>query len=217
MLEKAPLFRTEMKGYSKIFFPKASCLEGGVTCYHKERYIIKMKEPIKITTPLTKKVIKKLCAGDEVLITGRIFTARDLAHQLLYEALKKKKKFQLDFKGELIYYTGPTGTPQGKVIGSCGPTTSSRMDKFTPSLLAVGLSATMGKGKRGEEMRCAIKKFKAVYFAAPAGCGAYLSQKVKKANVIMYKELGPEAVFSLEVENFPAVVAIDCRGKSVYK
>lgn len=176
-----------------------------------------MKKPVKITTPLTEKVIENLRAGDEVLITGMIFTARDLAHQLLYDALKKSKKMPFDFKGQIIYYTGPTGTPEGKVIGSCGPTTSSRMDKFTPALLEAGLSATMGKGKRTEEVRRAIKKFKAVYFAAPAGCGAYLSKKVKKANVIAYKELGPEAIFALEVENFPAVVAVDCGGKSVYK
>ena len=172
---------------------------------------------IEITAPLTKKVIRKLKAGDIVLITGRIFTARDLAHKILFSYLKKKKKLPFSLKGQVIYYTGPTATPKGKVIGSCGPTTSSRMDKFTPALLKAGLAAAIGKGQRGPEVVRSIKKFKAVYFVAPAGCGAYLSRKVRKASVFKYGELGPEAVFSLEVKNFPAVVAIDSRGKSIYK
>lgn len=172
---------------------------------------------IKIATPLTKKVIRKLKAGDVVLITGRLFTARDLAHKLLFSSLKKKKKLPVNLKGQIIYYTGPTTTPKGKTIGSCGPTTSSRMDKFTPALLKAGLAATIGKGQRGQEVVRAIKKFKALYLVAPAGCGAYLSKTVKKASVLKYKELGPEAVFSLEVKDFPAVVAIDSKGSCIYK
>ncbi len=174
-----------------------------------------MKE-IKITTPLTKEIIRQLKAGDVVLITGGLFTARDLAHKLLFSSLKKKKKLPFNLKGQIIYYTGPTNTPKGKIIGSCGPTTSSRMDKFTPALFKAGLAATIGKGGRGQEVASAIKRFKALYLVAPGGCGAYLSKRVKKANVIKYRELGPEAIFYLEVENFPAVVAIDSRGKSIY-
>ncbi|MFH1856131.1 MAG: FumA C-terminus/TtdB family hydratase beta subunit [Candidatus Omnitrophota bacterium] len=176
-----------------------------------------MKKPINITTPLTAEVVEKLKAWDIVYISGRIFTARDMAHKLLYDYLKKGKTLPFDLKGQLIYYTGPTAAPKGKVIGSCGPTTSSRMDKFSPALLKAGLAGMIGKGRRGEEVIEAIKKFKAVYFAAPSGCGAYLSKRVKKAEVFKFKELGPEAIFSLEVECFPCVVAVDSKGENIYK
>jgi len=131
--------------------------------------------------------------------------------------LKKRKKLPFDLKGQLIYYTGPTAAGKNRVIGSCGPTTSSRMDGFTVPLLKAGLAACMGKGQRGREIAQAMKKFKAVYLVTAAGCGAYLSKKVKKASVVAYKELGPEAVRCLEVEDFPAVVAVDCKGKSIYE
>lgn len=180
----------------------------------REKY--KVKKIIKITTPLIKESIKKLKAGDMVLITGRLITARDLAHKALYYEFKKKGKLPIDLNDQIIYYTGPTPAPKGKIIGSCGPTTSSRMDSFTEAMFEAGAAGVMGKGERGLEVMEAIKKYETVYFAAPAGCGAYLSKKVKKACVCLYKELGPEAVFSLEVADFPAVVAIDYKGNCVY-
>lgn len=175
-----------------------------------------MKKIIRITTPLIKESIRKLKAGDMVLITGRLITARDLAHKALCSELKEKGRLPLDLNGQIIYYTGPAPAAKGKAVGSCGPTTSSRMDSFTEALFKAGAAAVMGKGERGLEVIEAIKKYEAVYFAAPAGCGAYLSKRVKKACVCLYKELGPEAVFSLEAVDFPAVVAIDYKGNCVY-
>jgi fumarate hydratase subunit beta len=134
----------------------------------------------------------------------------------LVEAIKKGKRLPFDLKGEVIYYCGPTNTPKGRIIGSCGPTTSSRMDEFTPLLLKKGLKAMIGKGGRSKEVVKAAKRNGAVYFLAPAGCGALLAKKVKEAKIIAYKELGPEAIRKIKVENFPLIVGIDCRGRDIY-
>ena len=170
----------------------------------------------KIKTPLKKKQINRLKAGEEVLLTGVIYTARDQAHKKIIEAIKNKKKLPIDLKGQVIYYCGPTLTPEGKIIGSCGPTTSSRMDGFTPLLLKSGLSGMIGKGRRSAGVVNLIKKCKAVYFLTYAGCGALLSIYVKKKKMVAYSELGPEALCSLEVKDFPLIVGVDSHGKNIY-
>lgn len=171
----------------------------------------------RITTPLSKDKINRLKIGQKVLLSGIIYTARDQAHQRLVEAIKKAKSLPLSLKGTVIYYCGPTQTPKGKIIGSCGPTTSSRMDKFTPLLLKAGLLGMIGKGRRAYEVIKAIKKYKAIYFVTYAGCGALLSKYVKKKKCIAYSDLGPEAIFRLEVKDFPLFVAVNTQGKSIYK
>jgi len=171
---------------------------------------------IKIVTPLTGQVIRRLKVGDEVLLSGHIYTARDEAHKKIFLLIFNKKKLPFDLKNQVIYYCGPTGSPRGKIIGSCGPTTSSRMDYFTPALLEKGLRGMIGKGVRSEKVVKAIKRFQAVYFIAPSGCGAYLAQRIKKVDIIAFADLGPEAIRKLEVEDFPLIVAIDSRGRSLY-
>jgi fumarate hydratase subunit beta len=166
--------------------------------------------PIAINTPLSEEAVKKLKAGDRVLISGTLYTARDAAHA----KFGSKPPFAL--KGAIIYYASPTPTPPGKVIGSIGPTTSSRMDAFTPALLEQGLTAMIGKGRRNKEVVAAIKKHKAVYFVVPGGIAALLSKHVKKAAVLAYPELGAEAVHQLEVVDLPAIVAVDSRGKDLF-
>lgn len=166
-----------------------------------------------ISTPLNKEIILNLKVGEEVLLTGTIYTARDQAHKRLVKEIGKRKNF---IKNQIIYYCGPTQTPKGKVIGSAGPTTSSRMDEFTPKLLSAGLIAMIGKGARSEKVKQAIKKQKGVYFLAPAGCGALLAIKVLKAKLIAYKDLGPEAIYELKVKDFPLIVAVDSEGNSIY-
>lgn len=167
----------------------------------------------KIYIPLTKEQINRLKAGDEVLLTGTVYTARDQAHSRLTGA----KKYPFDISGQVIYYCGPTKTPAGKIIGSCGPTTSSRMDAFTPALLAKGLRGMIGKGRRSQKVVDAIKKHKAVYFIAYAGCGALIAKYVRSAKLIAYKDLGPEAILRLHVQELPLIVAIDSRGRSIFK
>jgi len=162
----------------------------------------------KIYTPLTKEVLKNLKAGKQVLLSGYIYTARDQAHKRIVELISKKKRLPLDLRNQIIYYCGPTKTPKGKVIGSCGPTTSSRMDKFTPMLLRAGLKGMIGKGNRSKEVTKVIKKHKAVYFLAPAGCGALLAKKVESVKVVAFSELGPEAIRKLKVIDFPLIVAV---------
>jgi fumarate hydratase subunit beta len=170
----------------------------------------------RIKIPLEKKAINNLKMGDAVLLSGVIYTARDQAHRRLVEAIRKKKRLQLDLRGQIIYYCGPTKTPRGKAIGACGPTTSSRMDEFTPLLLKAGLKGMIGKGRRSQEVVAAIKRHKAAYFLTYAGCGALLAKYVKKVTAVAYKDLGPEAILKLEVKDFPVIVGIDSRGRSIY-
>jgi fumarate hydratase subunit beta len=176
-----------------------------------------MTAPIKISPPLTDEVVTMLKAGDRVLITGVIYTGRDMAHKFLVEGHMKGEKPPFELKGQILYYTGPTPAPPGKPIGSAGPTTSCRMDKYTPYLLELGLKGMIGKGPRGQEVKDAIKKRKAVYFAAIGGAGALISKAIRKAEVIAYPELGTEAVMRLEVEDFPAIVVNDMQGNDLYQ
>lgn len=170
----------------------------------------------RIYSPLVKKSIKSLKVGDEVLLSGVIYTARDLAHQELSDAIRHNRELPICLRGQVIYYCGPTPRQKDRVIGSCGPTTSSRMDDFTLDLLKTGLKGMIGKGPRSPQVRAAIKKYKAVYFLAIGGCGALLSTKVKKARVVAYKKFGPEAIYRLEVEDFPLIVGIDSAGRDIY-
>jgi fumarate hydratase subunit beta len=172
---------------------------------------------MKIHTPLDEKTVKKLRPGMWVEITGEIFGARDCAHKRLVEMIKKGRKLPFDLKGAIIYYVGPTPASKGKIIGSCGPTTSNRMDVYTPALLENGLKGMIGKGLRSEEVRQAIEKHKAVYFITFGGCGAYLSKFIKKSEIIAFPELGPEALYRFEVSGFPAIVGIDSCGKDIYR
>ncbi len=162
----------------------------------------------KIFLPLTKDSIKTLKQGEMVLLSGSVLTARDAAHKRLRDALKAGKIIPVILRGETVYYVGPTPHRKGEVIGSCGPTTSSRMDPFTPLLLKHGLVGMIGKGERSKEVNLAIKKHKAVYFITIGGAGAYLSEKVKTAKVAAYKDLGPEAIYRLEIKDFPAIVSV---------
>ena len=172
--------------------------------------------PIKIKTPLTKEVIADLKTGDEVLLSGVIFTARDAAHKRMHDLIAKGKRVPLDLKDAVIYYAGPTPPRPNRIIGSCGPTTSSRMDAFTPELLELGLGGMIGKGDRSPEVKNAIKKYKRIYFLATGGIGALLSNKVKMAKPILFKDLGPEAIYKMEVVDFPLIVGIDSKGKGIY-
>jgi len=172
----------------------------------------------KIIFPLkNEEDIRKLKVGDEVLISGKILTARDHAHKKLVEIIKKEEKLPVDLKGALIYYTGPSPTPEGKIVGSIGPTTSKRMDRLTIPLLKFGLKATMGKGERSDEIVNLFKEYKVVYFITYGGCGAYLSQFVKEIKVLCFEELGPEAIYQLYIEDFPAIVGIDIYGNDFFK
>ena len=162
----------------------------------------------RIDLPLDKKIIKSLKIGEWVLLSGRLLTARDAAHKRLVDVLKNGKKLQVSIKGEAIYYTGPTPAKGKEVIGSCGPTTSARMDPFTPALLRRGLIAMIGKGERSKEVAASIKKYGAVYFVTIGGAGAYLSERVNSSAVVAYSDLGTEAIRELIVEDFPAIVAI---------
>ena len=171
----------------------------------------------KIFLPLTERTIRKLKVGDEIELWGTLYTARDRAHQRLTETLKKRKRPPIPLAGQVIYYTGPTAKRPGWAIGSCGPTTSSRMDAFSPLLLSKGVKAMIGKGERSPEVVEAIKRYGAVYLVTPGGIGALLSQKVHTAEIIAYKDLGPEAIYRLQVRAFPATVAIDWRGNSIFR
>jgi fumarate hydratase subunit beta len=170
----------------------------------------------KITTPLDAETIEDLTAGDEVLITGTIYTMRDAAHARIAEMAAKKEKLPVDFKNQIIYYCGPTPARGGNAIGSCGPTTSSRMDKFTPLLLGLGIKGMIGKGERATPVKDAIAKNKAVYFSALGGLGAEYARAVVKSEVVAFPELGPEAIYKLEVEDFYAVVIDDTKGNDLY-
>jgi fumarate hydratase subunit beta len=172
---------------------------------------------IEITSPISDKEIKELTAGDSVLISGTIYTTRDAAHQRIVQALENKEELPFDLKGQTIYYMGPSPAPPGKIIGAAGPTTSRRIDPYTPRLLAAGVKALIGKGGRSDEVRKALKKHKAVYLATTGGAGALLASAIKEAEVIAYDDLGPEAVMRLVVDNFPAVVANDIYGGDLFE
>jgi len=171
----------------------------------------------KINTPLTEEARRSLKAGDEVYLSGTVLTARDAAHKRLSDIMGKKGRLPISLKDAVIYYCGPTPASPRKAIGSCGPTTSTRMDPFTPQLLKLGVVGMIGKGRRSEEVKKSIKKHKAVYFLATGGIGALLATKVKRAKAVLFRELGPEAVYKLEVKDFPHIVGIDTKGRDVYK
>ena len=170
-----------------------------------------------INIPLTKEKLNNLHAGDYVYITGTIYTARDAAHKRMYEAFLKGEGLPFDIRDQIIYYMGPSPARAGRPIGSAGPTTASRMDKYTPLLLDQGMTGMIGKGKRSQEVKDFMKKNGAVYFAAVGGAGAILSQRIKSSQVIAYEDLGTEAIRKLEVENFPVIVVIDHEGRDLYE
>ncbi len=176
-----------------------------------------MPESIKIKTPLSDEDVQSLKIGDSVLITGKIYTARDAAHKRLIDLIEKGESLPLDLKGQIIYYVGPAPTKPGYVIGPAGPTTSGRCDPYTPVLLSLGLKGMIGKGVRSKEVREAMKKHKAVYFAATGGAAALISKNIKAVKIIAYEDLGPEAIRELEVENFPVIVANDAHGHDLYE
>ena len=165
-----------------------------------------------IKLPLTDESVEKLHIGDDVRLTGVIYTARDAAHRRMTEALEKGESLPFDIGGQVIYYVGPTPAKPGQVIGSAGPTTSMRLDRYTPPLLAAGLKGIIGKGGRGLAVRDALKQYRAVYFIAVGGAGALLARHIKKVDIVAYEDLGTEAVRRLEVEGFPVIVCNDIHG-----
>ena len=170
-----------------------------------------------ITAPLSDEVAKELKSGDYVYITGTIYTARDAAHKRMWEALEKGEELPIEMKNNIIYYMGPSPAREGRPIGSAGPTTASRMDKYAPKLLDLGLKGMIGKGKRSGQVKEAIVRNGSVYFAAVGGAGAILSKAIKKSEVIAYDDLGTEAIRKLYVEDFPAIVVIDSQGNNLYE
>ena len=171
---------------------------------------------IRLQTPLADEDIEKLHSGDRVLLSGVIYTARDAAHKRLFELLQAGKPLPVDLRGQVIYYVGPTPAKPGRVIGSAGPTTSGRMDAYTPALIEYGLKGMIGKGSRNQDVLDALKRYRAVYFGATGGAGALLARCIKKAEVVTYEDLGPEAIYRLEVEDFPAIVINDAHGGDLY-
>ena len=174
-------------------------------------------ENVKLTTPLTREKAKALRAGDSCLISGVIYTARDAAHKRLCQLVAEGKELPLEIRDAIIYFVGPTPAKPGQAIGSAGPTTSYRMDAYSPTLISLGLTGMIGKGKRGPEVVEAMKTHGAVYFGAIGGCGALLGKCIKKAEVVAYDDLGAEAIRRLEVEDFPAIVIIDSQGNNLYE
>lgn len=170
-----------------------------------------------IQAPMSKEDAKKLSVGDYVYISGTIYTARDAAHKRMYEALEQNERLPIDMPGNIIYYMGPSPAREGRPIGSAGPTTASRMDKYTPALLDLGLTGMIGKGKRSDAVKEAIVRNGAVYFAAIGGAGALLSKAIMKSEVIAYDDLGTEAIRKLKVEDFPVIVVIDSEGNNLYE
>jgi fumarate hydratase subunit beta len=175
-----------------------------------------MNQPIRLNPPLSDEDVEKLKIGDRVLINGVIYTGRDAAHKRLSDLLRDEKPLPFDIKGQIIYYVGPTPAKPGLVFGSAGPTTSYRMDAYSPSLIERGLKGMIGKGMRSDSVKEAMKKYKAVYFAATGGAGALLAKRVKKAEIIAYDDLGPEAIRRLEVVDLPVIVVNDVRGNDLY-
>ncbi|HRF36179.1 MAG TPA: Fe-S-containing hydro-lyase [Clostridia bacterium] len=172
---------------------------------------------IRLNTPLTREDTAKLTAGDYVYLSGTIYTARDAAHARMSETLDKGESLPVDWKNNIVYYLGPTPARPGKVIGSAGPTTASRMDKYAPRLLDMGMIGMIGKGKRTKEVLDAVVRNGGVYFAAVGGAGALLSKCIKSAEVVAYDDLGTEAIRKLEVENLPVIVVADCKGNNLYE
>jgi fumarate hydratase subunit beta len=170
-----------------------------------------------LTTPLSDADVESLKSGDRVRITGVLYTARDAAHGRLFPLIEKGEKLPVDVRGQIIYYTGPSPALPGAIVGSIGPTTASRMDKFTPGLLRLGLKGTIGKGYRGQPVKDALKQYKGVYFGSIGGSGAVLSAYVKKLSIVAYEDLVTEAIRRLEVEDFPAIVLNDCHGGDLYE
>lgn len=173
-------------------------------------------QPIRLNTPLTAADVQPLRAGDRVLISGVIYTARDTAHKRMAELLRRGEKLPFDPAGKVIYYAGPSPTRPSRVIGSCGPTTSGRMDAYTPAMLAAGIRATIGKGRRSSEVVAAMKKHGAVYLGVVGGVAALLAKCITKAEVVAFEDLGPEAIRRLEVIDFPAFVVNDTTGGDLY-
>ena len=174
-------------------------------------------QEIKIRLPLRDEVIEKLRAGDYVYLDGDLYVARDAAHKRLMDLIKAGKKLPISLEGETIYYMGPSPAREGQIIGSAGPTTASRMDKYTPTLLDLGLKGMVGKGKRSQEVLDAIVRDHAIYFAAVGGAGALLSKCIRKSEIVCYEDLGAEAIRRITVEALPLVVLIDCKGNNLYE
>jgi len=177
----------------------------------------KTRNMIRIQTPLTDRACRSLRAGDLVSLSGEVFTARDVAHQRFQEAIRKSKKLPFDIRGKIIFYAAPSPARPGRVIGSIGPTTASRMDTVTPELLRLGLRGMIGKGKRSPEVVEAIRKYGAVYFGTPGGVAALMARHIRSAEVVAYDDLGPEAVLRLEVSQMPLIVLTDSSGRNVYE
>ena len=176
-----------------------------------------MKDYIKLSTPLTDEIVERLRIGDRVLLSGVVYTGRDLAHKRLVEAIKRGDPLPVELGGQVIYYVGPAPAEPGQVIGSAGPTTSYRMDPYTIPLLKLGLKGMIGKGNRSYEIREACKVYKAIYFQAVGGAGALLAKKIKHAEIVAYDDLGPEAIRRLIVEDIPLIVANDVHGGDIFE
>ena len=173
-------------------------------------------DPIRLATPLDEGMRRNLQCGDPVLLSGTIFTARDAAHRRMVEAYHRGEPLPFDLRGQVIYYTGPSPTPPGAVVGALGPTTSGRMDPYTPLLLELGLRGMIGKGRRSAEVVRCMEQFGAVYFGATGGAAALLARAVRRVRPVAYEDLGPEAITALEVEDFPVTVVVDTRGHDLY-
>jgi len=176
-----------------------------------------MSKTVKLTPPLTAADVLPLQIGDQVLVSGVIYTARDAAHKRLVDMLAAGQDLPVDFRGQILYYVGPSPARPGRVIGAAGPTTSYRMDAYTPTMLQLGLKAMIGKGKRSPEVIAALQQYQAVYLGATGGAGALISRCIRKAQVVAFPELGPEAVHRLEVEDLPTIVINDCQGRDLYE
>jgi len=174
------------------------------------------EEPVRLSTPLSEEEVLKLRAGQPVLISGVVYTARDAAHRRMAEAMEQGEDLPFDVAGQVIYYVGPTPAPPGRIIGAAGPTTAGRMDKFTPALLARGLKGTIGKGPRSQAVKEALQQHRAVYFGGIGGAGALLGQRITSVEMVAYEDLGTEAIRRLEFADFPAIVINDCYGQDAY-
>lgn len=170
-----------------------------------------------INTPIDKQLLEKLSSGDELLITGTIYTARDSAHKLLVQLINEGKILPFELQGSVIYYAGPSPAKPGEIVGAIGPTTSYRMDAYTPDILSQGAAILIGKGSRNPIVRESLLKNRAIYCAALGGAGALMASKVRKSEIVAFKELGPEAIYKLEVENFPVIVVNDLKGNDLYE